>query len=101
MINIYNEYKTLCNEYVGSSNRITFDSLAPAYAAGKIINTFRGKYMLLVFPQKIPIKKYTDVEEDLKEGDVVQVVGENVAARNWRLAVVCSVMPRYSPDFMA
>ena len=66
----------------------------------RTITDFRAKYMLLVFPQKIPIKKYTDVEEDLKERDVVQVVGENVAARNWRLAVVCSVMPRYSPDFM-
>ena len=36
--------------------------------------------MLLVFPQKIPIKKWTDVQEDLKEGDVVQVVRANVAA---------------------
>ena len=49
--------------------------------------------MLLVFPKKIPIKKWLDEEIGLQEGNVVQVLGVNIAARSWRLAVVCSVTP--------
>ena len=48
--------------------------------------------MLLVFPQKIKIKKWKSAQDNLREGDVVQLLDTNMVSKVWRLAWVMSTV---------
>jgi hypothetical protein len=57
------------------------------------VYNFWKKYMMLVFPTKIPVRKWQDTEANIHVGDVVQVLTVNIAARTWQLAVVTRILP--------
>ena len=72
------------DEKIGISKRFQF--------VQRVINDFWRKYMLLVFPQKIKLKKWKSEEDGLKEGDVVQLLDTNMVSRVWKLARVTSTV---------
>jgi hypothetical protein len=59
----------------------------------RVVQDFWRKYRLLVFPQKIKFKKWTKEEDNLREGDVVQLLDSNLVIRSWKLALVMSAIP--------
>jgi len=58
----------------------------------RVITDFWRKYVLLVFPQKIKIKKWKSAQDNLREGDVVQLLDTNMVSKVWRLAWVMSTV---------
>ena len=59
----------------------------------RVVNDFWGKYRLMVFPLKMKLKKWVTIKDNLREGDVVQILDSNVVSKTWRLAWVMKTLP--------
>ena len=59
----------------------------------RVVDDFWRKYRLVVFPQKFKMNKWRRIEDNLKEGDVVQLLDATMVGRAWRLAWVMSTIP--------